>query len=289
MAGFTSSSWRAPTLNFSPSATGMAVNSGFANTTRQPWQNSFQTPVAFKPTPSTKLVEVAGVYKTSTPFANAPTTTPSPVLQDSISIVQQREAEKAAQLVQQQQQLAQQQREADLLRQQQQQEKEQQILLQYAQDKAAADALEGQKQLALYKQKEDEIAAYQAQQDQLASEAAAAEALKLRDKEAARLASEKLRLQAEVDTAQQDFIRAGEEARAAGITSQRISKAVAYRNQQLQNQVQQPAQVVTNVRARNRAEINRPGVSSTRVSTGLSIGGYGGTKAGRVNSTGLNI
>ena len=289
MAGFNSLSWRAPTLNFSPSATGMAVNSGFANTTRQPWQNSFQTPVAPKPTPSTKLVEVAGVYKTSTPFANAPISSPSPVLQDSISIVQQREAEKAAQLVQQQQQLAQQQREADLLRQQQEQQKEQEILRQAAADKAAADALETQKQLALQQQKEDERAAYQAEQELLASEAAAAEALKLRDEEAARLASEKLRLQAEVDTAQQGFIRAGEEARAAGITSQRISKAVAYRNQQLQNQVQQPAQVVTNVRARNRAEINRPGVSSTRVSTGLSIGGYGGTKAGRVNPTGLNI
>ena len=289
MAGFTSLSWRAPTLSFSRPATGMAVNSGFANTTRQPWQNSFQTPVAPTPTPSTKPVEVAGVFKTSTPFANAPTTTPSPVLQDSISIVQQREAEKAAQLVQQQQQLAQQQREADLLRQQQEQQKEQEILRQAAADKAAADALETQKQLALQQQKEDERAAYQAEQELLASEAAAAEALKLRDEEAARLASEKLRLQAEVDTAQQGFIRAVEEARAAGITSQRLSKAVAYRNQQLQNQVQQPAQVVTNVRARNRAEINRPGVSSTRVSTGLSIGGYGGTKAGRVNPTGLNI
>ena len=289
MAGFNSLSWRAPTLSFSKPATGIAVNSGFANTTRQPWQNSFQTPVAFKPTPSTKLVEVAGVYKTSTPFANAPISSPSPVLQNSISIVQQQEAERAAQLVQQQQQLAQQQREADLLRQQQEQQKEQEILRQAAADKAAADALETQKQIALAQQKEDEKLAYQAEQDLLASEAAAAEALKLRDEEAARLASEKLRLQAEVDTAQQGFIRAGEEARAAGITSQRISKAVAYRNQQLQNQVQQPAQVVTNVRARNRAEINRPGVSSTRVSTGLSIGGYGGTKAGRVNPTGLNI
>jgi len=289
MAGFTSLSWKAPTLSFSTPATGMAVNSGFANTTRQPWQDSFQTPVAPTPTPSTKPVEVAGVYKTSTPFANEPTTTPSPVLQDSISIVQQRETKKAAQLVQQQQQLAQQQREADLLRQQQQQQKEQQILLQAAQDKAAADALETQKQLALQQQREDERAAYQAEQDQLASEAAAAEALKLRDTEAARLAAEKLRLQAEVDTAQKGFIKAREEARAAGIASQRISKAVAYRNQQLQNQAQQPAQVVTNVRSRNRAEINRPGVSSTRINTGLSIGGYGGTKAGRVNPTGLNI
>lgn len=289
MAGFSSLSWKAPTLSFSAPATGMAVNSGFANTIRQPWQDSFQTPVAPTPTPSIKPVEVAGVYKTSTPFANEPTTTPSPVLQDSISIVQQREAEKAAQLVQQQQQLAQQQREADLLRQQQEQQKEQEILRQIAADKAAADALETTKQLALQQQREDERAAYQAEQDQLASEAAAAEALKLRDEEAARLATEKLRLQAEVDTAQQGFIKAGEEARVAGIASQRISKTVAYRNQQLQNQAQQPAQVVTNVRAKNRTEINRPGVSSTRINTGLSIGGYGGTKAGRVNPTGLNI
>ena len=289
MAGFSSLSWSAPTLSFSNPAIGMAVNSGFANTTSQPWQNSFQTPVAPTPTPSTKPVEVAGVFKTSTPFANAPISSPSPVLQNSISIVQQREAEKAAQLVQQQQQLAQQQREADLLRQQQEQQKEQEILRQAAADKAAADALEITKQLALQQQQEDERAAYQAEQDQLASEAAAAEELKLRDEEAARLATEKLRLQAEVDTAQQGFVKAGEEARAAGITSQRISKAVAYRNQQLQNQAQQPAQVVTNVRARNRAEINRPGVSSTRINTGLSIGGYGGTKAGRVNPTGLNI
>ena len=289
MAGFSSLSWSAPTLSFSNPAIGMAVNSGFANTTSQPWQNSFQTPVAPTPTPSTKPVEVAGVFKTSTPFANAPISSPSPVLQNSISIVQQREAEKAAQLVQQQQQLAQQQREADLLRQQQEQQKEQEILRQAAADKAAADALEITKQLALQQQQEDERAAYQAEQDQLASEAAAAEALKLRDEEAARLATEKLRLQAEVDTAQQGFVKAGEEARAAGITSQRISKAVAYRNQQLQNQAQQPAQVVTNVRARNRAEINRPGVSSTRINTGLSIGGYGGTKAGRINPTGLNI
>jgi colicin import membrane protein len=289
MAGFTSLSWKAPTLSFSKPATGMAVNSGFANTTRQPWQDSFQTPVAPTPTPSTKPVEVAGVYKTSTPFANEPTTTPSPVLQDSISIVQQREAEKAAQLVQQQQQLAEQQRQADLLRQQQQQEKEQEILRQAAAAKAEADALETQKQLALAEQKREEELAYQAQQEQFASEAAAAEALKLRDEEAARLAAEKLRLQAEVDTAQLGLNKAGEEAKAAGITSQRISKTVGYRNQQLQNQAQQPAQVVTNVRARNRAEINRPGVSSTKINTGLSIGGYSGTKAGRVNPTGLNI
>jgi membrane protein involved in colicin uptake len=268
MAGFSSTSWKAPTLSFSKPATGMAVNSGFANTTRQPWQDSFQTPVA--PTPT-------------------PISSPSPVLQDSIAIIQQREAERAAQLVQQQQQLAQQQREADLLRQQQQQEREQQILLQYAQDKAGADALESQRKTALLQQEADERAAYQADQERLAAEAAAAEALKLRDAEAARFESGKIRQQAEVTAAQEGVIKAAKEAEAAGITTERISKAVLYRNQQLQNQAQQPAQVVTNAKARNRTEINRPGVSSTRINTGLSIGGYSGTKAGRINPTGLNI
>jgi hypothetical protein len=232
----------------------------------------------------------SGSYRTTTPFANAPTYGSSfNPNSSSLALAQQQAAQRAAELARQEQQRAEQQRQQESLRQQQEQQRQQQIALQYAQDKAAADALETQKQLALQQQKEDERAAYQAEQEQFASEAAATEALKLRDEEAAKLATEKLRLQAEVDTAQQGFIKAGEEARAAGITSQKISKAVAYRNQQLQNQAQQPAQVVTNVRAKNRAEINRPGVSSTRINTGLSIGGYGGTKAGRINPTGLNI
>jgi chromosome segregation ATPase len=41
--------------------------------------------------------------------------------------------------------------------------------------------------------------------------------------------------------------------------------------------------------SRQRSTIGQPGVASTRVSTRPSIGGYGGTSAGRVNPTGLNI
>lgn len=40
---------------------------------------------------------------------------------------------------------------------------------------------------------------------------------------------------------------------------------------------------------RQRSMIGQPGVTSTRVSARPSIGGYGGTSAGRVNPTGLNI
>jgi hypothetical protein len=38
-----------------------------------------------------------------------------------------------------------------------------------------------------------------------------------------------------------------------------------------------------------KTQIGQPGVSRTRVSSGIGIGGYGGTGAGNVNPTGLNI
>jgi hypothetical protein len=229
-------------------------------------------------------------YKTTTPFANAPTYGSSfNSNSSSLALAQQQAAQRAAELARQEQQRAEQQRQQESLRQQQEQQRQQQIALQYAQDKAAADALESPKKTALLQQEADQRAAYQANQERLAAEAYAAEALRIRDEESARLAAERVKQQEEVTAAQEGVIKAAKEAEAAGITTERISKAVLYRNQQLQNQAQQPAQVVTNARARNRTEINRPGVSSTRINTGLSIGGYGGTKAGRVNPTGLNI
>jgi fused signal recognition particle receptor len=232
----------------------------------------------------------SGGYKTTTPFANPPTYGSSVSSnQSSLALAQQQATQRAAELARQEQQRAEQQRQAEALRRQQEQQRQEQMLLKQRQDEMAAQALESQRQTALLQAEADQRAAYQANQEKLAAEAAAAEALRIRDEESARLAAEKVRQQAEVATAQEGVIKAGKEAEAAGITTERISKAVLYRNQQLQNQAQQPAQVVTNARARNKTEINRPGVSSTRINTGLSIGGYGGTKAGRVNPTGLNI
>jgi uncharacterized membrane protein YqiK len=51
----------------------------------------------------------------------------------------------------------------------------------------------------------------------------------------------------------------------------------------------QTATVQTPEPQRKKTMIGQPGVSSTRISARPSIGGYGGTAAGRVNPTGLNI
>ena len=56
---------------------------------------------------------------------------------------------------------------------------------------------------------------------------------------------------------------------------------------------QSQRQTVQVARAQQRrtagATVGQPGRTRTRVSSGLGIGGYGGTAAGRVTSTGLNI
>jgi len=271
---------RPSTLGFQPSPTNYFNNPLYKSPAEQLSSNPFS---------SNKFVEVAGVYKTSQPFANAPLNTPSPVLQDSISIVKQREAAKAAELVKEQEKLAQQQKEADFLRQQQQEQKEQQMLLTYAQDQETAAGLESTKNIALQRQLVDQYLADQAEKDRLAAEAEAAAALKLRDDEAARLAAEKLRLQAELDEAQNRLNKTGKESEASRIAGLRISKAVAYRNKQIEDQAKQSASVLTNVGAGNKTGINRPGISITKINPGIVIGGYGGTKAGRVNPTSLNI
>jgi hypothetical protein len=43
------------------------------------------------------------------------------------------------------------------------------------------------------------------------------------------------------------------------------------------------------VQQKKKTQIGQPGVSRTRLTSGTTVGGYGGTSAGNVSPTGLNI
>jgi len=75
-------------------------------------------------------------------------------------------------------------------------------------------------------------------------------------------------------------------------TSARVRSQAQTEAAQLQQQEQKTAlqaQQLARTKRTAGVTVGQPGRSRTRVSTGLSIGGYGGTAAGRVTSTGLNI
>ena len=106
--------------------------------------------------------------------------------------------------------------------------------------------------------------------------------------------AERVAQQAVMAKAEQDYAAAAKQAEESQIQAKRISAVADYQGQQLTQQARQASALamqseVQPVQGRRKTQIGQPGVSRTRVSSGIGIGGYGGTSAGNVNPTGLNI
>lgn len=72
---------------------------------------------------------------------------------------------------------------------------------------------------------------------------------------------------------------------AAAVGQQRLKSAVAV--DQAQQQINTAAAQIQTKKAGQ--TVGQPGISKTKVGARLALGGYGGTTAGRINPTGLNI
>ena len=106
--------------------------------------------------------------------------------------------------------------------------------------------------------------------------------------------AERAAQQAAMAKAEQDYAAAAKQAEESQIQAKRISAVADYQGQQLTQQARQASALAMQskaqpVQGRKKTQIGQPGVSRTRVSSGIGIGGYGGTGAGNVNPTGLNI
>ena len=106
--------------------------------------------------------------------------------------------------------------------------------------------------------------------------------------------AERIAQQAVMAKAEQDYAATAKQAEEAQAQAKRISALSDYQGQQLTKQAQQASALaiqapVQSVQQAKKTQIGQPGVSRTRVSSGIGIGGYGGTSAGNVNPTGLNI
>ena len=106
--------------------------------------------------------------------------------------------------------------------------------------------------------------------------------------------AERVAQQAVMAKAEQDYAAAAKQAEESQIQAKRISAVADYQGQQLTQQARQASALAMQsdtqpVQGRRKTQIGQPGVSRTRVSSGIGIGGYGGTSAGNVNPTGLNI
>jgi hypothetical protein len=106
--------------------------------------------------------------------------------------------------------------------------------------------------------------------------------------------AERVAQQAVMAKAEQDYAAAAKQAEESQIQAKRISAVADYQGQQLVEQSKQASALamqsqVQPVQPKKKTQIGQPGVSRTRVSSGIGIGGYGGTGAGNVNPTGLNI
>jgi len=106
--------------------------------------------------------------------------------------------------------------------------------------------------------------------------------------------TERVAQQAVMAKAEQDYAAAAKQAEESQIQAKRISTVADYQGQQLVEQSRQASALamqsqVQPVQPKKKTQIGQPGVSRTRVSSGIGIGGYGGTGAGNVNPTGLNI
>jgi hypothetical protein len=100
--------------------------------------------------------------------------------------------------------------------------------------------------------------------------------------------------QAQIAKAEEEYAAAAKQAEEAQTQAKRISTFSDYQGQQLARQERQASALAMQsetqpVQGRKKTQIGQPGVSRTRVSSGIGIGGYGGTGAGNVNPTGLNI
>lgn len=94
-------------------------------------------------------------------------------------------------------------------------------------------------------------------------------------------------VRAEVEAAEKQARIAGKKSAAVSSRLRSQSMLEQAKLQQGQASVVQAAQ--TQQRRQSGATVGQPGRSRTQVRSGLGIGGYGGTRAGRVTSTGLNI
>ena len=108
------------------------------------------------------------------------------------------------------------------------------------------------------------------------------------------LETDKTAQQIEIAKAEQDYAAAAKQAEEAQTQAKRISTFSDYLGQQLARQERQTSALALQsetqpVQQKKKTQIGQPGVSRTRVSSGIGIGGYGGTSAGNVNPTGLNI
>jgi hypothetical protein len=106
--------------------------------------------------------------------------------------------------------------------------------------------------------------------------------------------AERAAQQAIMAKAEQDYAATAKKAEEAQAQAKKISVLSDYQAQQLTRQTQQASALAMQsptqpVQQTKKTQIGQPGVSRTRVSSGIGIGGYGGTGAGNVNPTGLNI
>jgi hypothetical protein len=106
--------------------------------------------------------------------------------------------------------------------------------------------------------------------------------------------AERVAQQAVMAKAEQDYAAAAKQAEESQVQAKRISAVADYQGQQLTQQARQASALAMQsetqpVQQKKKTQIGQPGVSRTRVSSGIGIGGYGGTGAGNVNPTGLNI
>ena len=106
--------------------------------------------------------------------------------------------------------------------------------------------------------------------------------------------AEKEAQQVAIVKAEQDYAAAAKQAEESQIQARRISAVADYQGQQLTQQARQASALAMQsetqpVQGRKKTQIGQPGISRTRVTSGIGIGGYGGTGAGNVNPTGLNI
>jgi len=158
-------------------------------------------------------------------------------------------------------------------------------------EEAAQRVREEQNRIQVELQQEQQRIAQQQQQ-----EAAAIQAQLDRERVAAQAEQESLRAQFETERAQTETLigEAKVETEKQQLAAKRESTIALNVGKQtsltkLREQQKETAPVRLAQPQRRKATIGQPGVASTRVSSRPSIGGYGGTAAGRVNPTGLNI
>ena len=106
--------------------------------------------------------------------------------------------------------------------------------------------------------------------------------------------AEKIAQQAQIVQAEQDYATAAKQAEASQLQAKRISAVADFQSQQTVEQARQASALAMQsqaqpVQQKKKTQIGQPGVSRTRLTSGTTVGGYGGTSAGNVNPTGLNI